>query len=51
MKQYDQATQAQERVLDKLLELVEVPVPRSSSRTRSTPVSTTSSTTSSARWA
>ncbi|MGW4431066.1 trigger factor [Streptomyces tendae] len=27
MKQYDQATQAQERVLDKLLELVEVPVP------------------------
>ncbi|MFH9820589.1 trigger factor [Streptomyces sp. NPDC017230] len=26
-KQYDQATQAQERVLDKLLELVEVPVP------------------------
>ncbi|GCB49424.1 trigger factor [Streptomyces sp. NL15-2K] len=27
MKQYDQATQAQERVLEKLLELVEVPVP------------------------
>ncbi|MCZ9343561.1 trigger factor, partial [Streptomyces sp. TRM76130] len=27
MKRYDQATQAQERVLDKLLELVEVPVP------------------------
>ncbi|MGW9025544.1 trigger factor [Streptomyces sp. NPDC055722] len=27
MKQYDQATQAQERVLDKLLELVEVPIP------------------------
>ncbi|MEU6573966.1 trigger factor [Streptomyces sp. NPDC046805] len=27
MKQFDQATQAQERVLDKLLELVEVPVP------------------------
>ncbi len=27
MKQYDQATQAQERVLDKLLDLVEVPVP------------------------
>ncbi|MFB6791754.1 trigger factor [Streptomyces olivaceus] len=27
MKQYDQATQAQERVLDKLLELVEIPVP------------------------
>ncbi|MDQ0813441.1 trigger factor [Streptomyces sp. B3I7] len=27
MKEYDQATQAQERVLDKLLELVEVPVP------------------------
>ncbi|MFB7087270.1 trigger factor [Streptomyces sp. NPDC056296] len=26
-KRYDQATQAQERVLDKLLELVEVPVP------------------------
>ncbi|MDI9884234.1 trigger factor [Streptomyces sp. HNM0645] len=26
-KQYDQATQAQERVLEKLLELVEVPVP------------------------
>ncbi|GHH88914.1 trigger factor [Streptomyces sulfonofaciens] len=26
-KEYDQATQAQERVLDKLLELVEVPVP------------------------
>ncbi|GAA3974709.1 trigger factor [Streptomyces marokkonensis] len=26
-KQYDQATQAQERVLDKLLELVDVPVP------------------------
>ncbi|MDH6226969.1 MULTISPECIES: trigger factor [Streptomyces] len=27
MKQYDQATQAQERVLDKLLELIEVPIP------------------------
>ncbi|MFJ6636030.1 trigger factor [Streptomyces sp. NPDC091376] len=27
MKQYDQATQAQERVLEKLLELVEVPIP------------------------
>ncbi|MEV0253015.1 trigger factor [Streptomyces sp. NPDC050732] len=27
MKQYDQATQAQERVLEKLLDLVEVPVP------------------------
>ncbi|MBD9732636.1 trigger factor [Streptomyces sp. H28] len=27
MKQFDQATQAQERVLEKLLELVEVPVP------------------------
>jgi trigger factor len=27
MKQYDQATQAQERVLEKLLEIVEVPVP------------------------
>ncbi|MGW0733903.1 trigger factor [Streptomyces sp. NPDC002851] len=27
MKQYDQATQAQERVLEKLLELVEIPVP------------------------
>ncbi|MGR8010554.1 trigger factor [Streptomyces hypolithicus] len=27
MKQFDQATQAQERVLDKLLELVEVPIP------------------------
>ncbi|MFB8771482.1 trigger factor [Streptomyces broussonetiae] len=27
MKKYDQATQAQERVLEKLLELVEVPVP------------------------
>ncbi|WP_055490005.1 trigger factor [Streptomyces sp. TP-A0356] len=27
MKQYDQATQAQERVLDELLELVEVPIP------------------------
>ncbi|GAA3526542.1 trigger factor [Streptomyces osmaniensis] len=27
MKQYDQATQAQERVLEKLLELIEVPVP------------------------
>ncbi|SFN47478.1 trigger factor [Streptomyces sp. cf124] len=27
MKQYDQATQAQERVLEKLLELVQVPVP------------------------
>jgi trigger factor len=27
MKRYDQATQAQERVLEKLLELVEVPVP------------------------
>ncbi|MFG2022558.1 trigger factor [Streptomyces sp. NPDC048825] len=27
MKQYDQATQAQERVLEKLLELVEMPVP------------------------
>ncbi|QKW06465.1 trigger factor [Streptomyces sp. NA04227] len=27
MKEYDQATQAQERVLEKLLELVEVPVP------------------------
>ncbi|MFD7918245.1 trigger factor [Streptomyces sp. NPDC059740] len=27
MKKYDQATQAQEKVLDKLLELVEVPVP------------------------
>ena len=27
MKQYDQATQAQEKVLDELLELVEVPVP------------------------
>ncbi|MGV9880900.1 trigger factor [Streptomyces sp. NPDC003006] len=27
MKQYDQATQAQERVLEKLLELAEVPVP------------------------
>ncbi|WP_274558414.1 trigger factor [Streptomyces spiramyceticus] len=27
MKQYEQATQAQERVLDKLLELVEVPIP------------------------
>lgn len=27
MKQYEQATQAQERVLDKLLELVEVPMP------------------------
>ncbi|OIJ90280.1 trigger factor [Streptomyces colonosanans] len=27
MKEFDQATQAQERVLDKLLELVEVPVP------------------------
>ncbi|MGW2558889.1 trigger factor [Streptomyces sp. NPDC001514] len=27
MKEYDQATQAQERVLDKLLELVEVPIP------------------------
>jgi trigger factor len=27
MKQYDQATQAQERVLDKLLELVEIPIP------------------------
>jgi trigger factor len=27
MKQYDQATQAQERVLEKLLEMVEVPVP------------------------
>ncbi|CAM5326066.1 trigger factor [Streptomyces spiroverticillatus] len=27
MKQYDQATQAQERVLDKLIELVEVPIP------------------------
>ncbi|WP_326730335.1 trigger factor [Streptomyces phaeochromogenes] len=27
MKQYDQATQAQERVLERLLELVEVPVP------------------------
>ncbi|QFQ97186.1 trigger factor [Streptomyces phaeolivaceus] len=27
MKQYDQATQAQERVLEKLLDIVEVPVP------------------------
>ncbi|MFJ8697191.1 trigger factor, partial [Streptomyces roseolilacinus] len=27
MKQYDQATQAQERVLDELLKLVEVPIP------------------------
>ncbi|MFI2210886.1 trigger factor [Streptomyces sp. NPDC020141] len=27
MKQYDQATQAQERVLEKLLELAEVPIP------------------------
>ena len=27
MKQYDQATQAQERVLEKLLDLIEVPVP------------------------
>ncbi|WP_415950350.1 trigger factor [Streptomyces sp. KLOTTS4A1] len=27
MKEYDQATQAQERVLEKLLELVEIPVP------------------------
>ncbi|MFE3328433.1 trigger factor [Streptomyces sp. NPDC059176] len=27
MKEYDQATQAQERVLEKLLELVEVPIP------------------------
>ncbi|MET8830373.1 trigger factor [Streptomyces sp. NPDC004610] len=27
MKQFDQATQAQERVLEKLLELVEIPVP------------------------
>ncbi|MER7758234.1 trigger factor [Streptomyces sp. NPDC097619] len=27
MKQFDQATQAQERVLEKLLELVEVPIP------------------------
>ncbi|MEU3557579.1 trigger factor [Streptomyces fragilis] len=27
MKQYDQATQAQERVLEKLLELIEVPIP------------------------
>ena len=27
MKKYDQATQAQEKVLDELLELVEVPIP------------------------
>ncbi|CAM5738691.1 trigger factor [Streptomyces badius] len=51
-KQYDQATQAQERVLEELLEARRGPDPGEAARGRDpTPASTTWSTTSSARWA